>query len=356
MRAERPSIFERLELLIRSAATDADGDTDPLVEGASLLLETVVKLDAELSEVRRALAEKHDLLESLRSRAYRDSLTGLMNRWAFDEAMSRSLGNERSSDRTSAVIVLDVDNFKSINDRHGHAAGDAVLREVGAILRNTLPGADVVSRIGGEEFCAILSDTGLVEASRLAEFVREAIENARHSGDEAPFRVTASLGVAISTGAIDSAAVQHADRALYAAKRAGRNRVFVFHDGTCQPTRLRPPVDGETSYRRFTRFLTDGLVVQIRSDDGEWHSAWVLDESVSGIAVYCTTLPFITTGAELLLDYRDRRRHAQVKRVIPESPDEGIRLIGLQWCQRAVDEDQMLQNSSTIGSPSANRS
>lgn len=338
MRTELPPIYERLDLLIRSAACGPVEDRDALVESASLLLDTVVKLETELSDVRRALAEKDDLLESLRSRAYRDSLTGLMNRWAFDEALSRTTDGDQIQRRPTAVMVLDVDHFKRINDVYGHAAGDAVLREVGAILRNTLPGADVVSRIGGEEFCAILSGTGLAEACRLAEFVRSTIANAEHAADQDVFKVTASLGLAVTSRAVDTAVVQQADQALYAAKRAGRNRVFAFQDGAIHPTRHEAPSDSESTYRRFTRFLMDGLVVRVQAEDLSWHSAWVLDESVNGIAVYCTTLPQVDVGTGFLLDYRGRQNRAEVMRVIPEPPNDGIRLIGLQWCQHFLEK------------------
>jgi len=341
MRAELPSIYDRLDLLIRSAITGPVEDRDTLVESASLLLETIAKLDNELTEVRRALAEKDDLLESLRSAAYRDSLTGLMNRRAFDDALSRTPAEGSRLRGPAAVILLDVDHFKKVNDLYGHAAGDKVLTDVGRTLRDVLASADIVARIGGEEFCAICSNTQLMEAAQLAELVRGTIAMGRYRSDQTNFRVTASLGIAVTRGPIGPDVVSDADQALYAAKRAGRDRVFAFHNGDCRPTRHEVPQRCETTYRRFTRFLVDGLIAKIQVEDQSWHEACVLDESVTGIAVYAITPPAIHGGAELLLVYRGKPRFARVRRVVPEHSDCGARLIGLQWSQRPFSQHNL---------------
>jgi diguanylate cyclase (GGDEF)-like protein len=161
-----------------------------------------------------------------------DSLTGLLNRTAFDAMMPDWLQSdrrrsrqrrERSPDRVDWLGVLDLDHFKSINDRHGHAAGDAALRVLAGLLRSLFRARDTVFRIGGEEFAVTLRDA-------TAEEAREAYERLRLSFAELDLgtgcRTTLSLGVGHLSADDDPAHLLHrVDQALYRAKHAGRNRV-----------------------------------------------------------------------------------------------------------------------------------
>jgi diguanylate cyclase (GGDEF)-like protein len=125
-----------------------------------------------------------------------------------------------------AVIMVDVDHFKSINDTHGHTKGDEVLRRVAEVLRGATRADDVVARYGGEEFSILLASTSLDGGTAQGERIRVAIERAVCEG----LRLTVSVGVSATTlgaGSID-ALLEQADEAMYAAKRAGRNRVFVW--------------------------------------------------------------------------------------------------------------------------------
>jgi diguanylate cyclase (GGDEF)-like protein len=157
-----------------------------------------------------------------------DALTGVLNRRATTTRLRAELQRAQRDGSTTSLILLDLDHFKAINDDHGHAAGDRVLRRVGRILRRIARASDNVGRIGGEEFLVILPSTSAHEASLFAERLRRAI--ARTSKNAAIPPVTASLGVAARFGSepVDvDGAVRDADAAMYRAKAEGRNRVCI---------------------------------------------------------------------------------------------------------------------------------
>jgi diguanylate cyclase (GGDEF)-like protein len=157
-----------------------------------------------------------------------DELTQLANRRAFVETATKELGRARRSGQSVAVAMLDVDNFKRVNDTWGHAAGDHVLQIVADVLRAELREIDLPARYGGEEFAVVLPDTTASGAEEAAERVRVALES-RTIGDgrTRPQRVTASLGVAATAEGTLEELVAAADEALYRAKAAGKNRVEV---------------------------------------------------------------------------------------------------------------------------------
>lgn len=160
-----------------------------------------------------------------------DPLTGTLNRFALDEEARRLF---RHADRSGAMaaLMIDVDHFKQINDDFGHAAGDRVLAALAAGIGAQLPQPAVLGRIGGEEFLALLPDTGLAEALAVAERLRTTVSALPSAiGDAAP-AVTISAGVAMvrPEDANVHDLIRRADRALYDAKRAGRNRVVIAPD------------------------------------------------------------------------------------------------------------------------------
>jgi diguanylate cyclase len=163
-------------------------------------------------------------------------LTGLANRRAFDDEISRRFAEWERRKTTFSLLMLDVDHFKKFNDTHGHQAGDQVLRDVAAALSQVTREMDLVARYGGEEFAVILPVTPLADALRAAERARAAIEASITRVAGADLRVTTSIGVGqISAGDTAEGLVQRADAALYAAKKAGRNRAW-YHDTTqCLP-------------------------------------------------------------------------------------------------------------------------
>ena len=160
------------------------------------------------------------LTARLREASVRDALTGLYNRRAMSEALGRLWSRHHRSAAPLAVLVVDIDHFKRINDSQGHAAGDAALKRVAAMLQGHLRAEDVVGRIGGEEFLLLLPDTKAPHAHALAERLRE-----RMHAD--PLGTTISIGIAMA-GKDDSSAesvIARADAALYRAKDRGRDRI-----------------------------------------------------------------------------------------------------------------------------------
>ncbi|MEA2696937.1 MAG: two-component system, cell cycle response regulator [Myxococcales bacterium] len=167
------------------------------------------------------------LVEESRWMATTDALTGLLNRRAFLDLTGREVGRARRYGEKLSVILLDVDHFKQINDRRGHAAGDMVLSAMGKLLKAAVRNCDIVARWGGEEFVLVLPSTSLAGAEQLADRIRELIEHANiKNGDGDVIPVTASFGVANYTaGETVEQIVDRADRAMYQAKSNGRNRV-----------------------------------------------------------------------------------------------------------------------------------
>lgn len=150
-----------------------------------------------------------------------DGLTGLPNRRAFNVALAAAIESAAAQGRPLSVAILDVDHFKTVNDLHGHPAGDATLAAIARALEAQRGGNGLAARTGGEEFALILPNVTLDGAELQCEFIREAVQNMAHG-----FPVTISIGVTAFRDADDVTAIYaRADAALYAAKRGGRNRV-----------------------------------------------------------------------------------------------------------------------------------
>jgi diguanylate cyclase (GGDEF)-like protein len=168
------------------------------------------------------------LRETLREQSIRDSLTGLFNRRFVDEYLVRELSRAQRKARQISLIALDIDHFKRINDTYGHSAGDAVLQQVGIVLKEHIRDSDVASRVGGEEFLLLLAESPLELAAKRAEDVRSAIHELSVKFEDKDLgRITASFGAAAfpDHGHTPEALFRAADEALYRAKSAGRNRV-----------------------------------------------------------------------------------------------------------------------------------
>ncbi|WP_162273521.1 diguanylate cyclase [Ectothiorhodospira magna] len=175
-------------------------------------------------------ARKH-MEQELRAMATTDHLTGLANRRHFMGRMQEEvLRMDRNADYQAAVMMLDLDHFKRVNDTHGHSAGDAVLRHFAALVRHCLRKNDAAGRMGGEEFAVLLPDTDLPSAQALAERLRVRVARipARWEGVQIP--VTVSIGITLLSALdlLPDHALQRADEALYQAKTGGRNRVEVI--------------------------------------------------------------------------------------------------------------------------------
>jgi diguanylate cyclase (GGDEF)-like protein len=164
-----------------------------------------------------------------------EGLTGLLRREAVLEQLDRELERAARYGRPLAVAMADLDHFKRVNDRHGHLAGDALLRQVSQILSGSLRGTDWIGRYGGEEFLLVLPETGLAGAAAFAEKIRGRVEEmSLPVEDGPPIRATVSIGLAALDGERKLTArdlIAEADRALYEAKNAGRNRVACSLEG-----------------------------------------------------------------------------------------------------------------------------
>lgn len=249
----QPGDLHRLTLEVPGDGGDAGDDGEPGGEGsepeerafevtitpldgeggggrAALLLRDVTardRMERELRRTHEALREANAELERL---ANTDPLTGLANRRRFLERLDGEIERADRYERPLSLILLDLDRFKAVNDTHGHAAGDDVLRDAARVLRAVSREVDLPARIGGEEMTLLLPETDRRGARAVAERIRSAIERARHAApDGDPFRVTASLGVASAGPGARTGAelLQRADEALYRAKEAGRNRVVM---------------------------------------------------------------------------------------------------------------------------------
>ncbi len=158
-------------------------------------------------------------------RAFRDPLTGALNRGALDEALQREAEVARRQGTPLALLVIDIDHFKLLNDSYGHRYGDDVLRTVAHTLNDTIRRSDALYRYGGEEFVIVASHTRPLGAQQLAERLRCNVASISAVGGR-PLHVTVSIGVAgLQPGESPEALFQRADRALYRAKANGRNRV-----------------------------------------------------------------------------------------------------------------------------------
>lgn len=169
-----------------------------------------------------------DAYQQLQERASRDSLTGVLNRGAILEHFSQQLQHARTNQLNLAVIMLDIDHFKRLNDTYGHVNGDIVLRNVASILREGTPAPGRSGRYGGEEFLLVLSEEMAERASEVAEKIRKTLAESFVNLDGTPVQVTASLGVAQlreQPHASTTELIELADNRLYLAKQNGRNQV-----------------------------------------------------------------------------------------------------------------------------------
>jgi len=183
---------------------------------------------AKLERLRGELTAHRSELETLRAIATVDSLTGFYLRGYFFSRLEEEDERARRYGGGFAVLMLDLDGFKEINDRHGHLAGDQLLREISATIHHQLRAADIACRYGGDEFCLLLPQTARVGAHAIAERIRAAVSRRVVGVDGQALRVTVSIGLALfpdhDAGDVASL-VRRSDEALYRAKRAGRDRV-----------------------------------------------------------------------------------------------------------------------------------
>ena len=186
------------------------------------LRQALARLEAENAALRARLEESE-------AQADRDSLAPTLNRRGFMRELHRTLSVLERYKRHAAVLYLDLDGFKALNDSHGHAAGDAVLRGIGRLLVDQVRESDVVGRLGGDEFAVILNDVSAEEAARKAAALVAAIEAARFPFEGVGHRLRASLGLHVLENPEPAEdALARADEAMYAEKYARRRTAEAF--------------------------------------------------------------------------------------------------------------------------------
>jgi len=265
-RLDRVSRDEGVLLVGRDGArVDVKASASPVRKPTGEVLGTVLVFQ----DVTRA----RTLQKELAQMASRDALTGLPNRSAFERALAEICDAEHGGDPGHALCFLDLDRFKIVNDTAGHAAGDALLREVGRVIREQMRRQDRVARLGGDEFGILLTDCAIEDAQRIAERLLERIGRVRFSWDGRVYEVGASIGIARIDGETPLAAdvMSRADVACYAAKAAGRNRVSIYH-----------PSEGDARRHHHELHTAAGIRAALDSDRFVVHAQEILDLRPAG--------------------------------------------------------------------------
>jgi diguanylate cyclase (GGDEF)-like protein len=214
--------YESMLVDVNRGLVELTNSYEAVVRRLEVLLE-------EKEELTRRLAEANDALERL---AHTDPLTGLANKRSLEQALVRDLARADRDKTYLSVVIADADHFKQVNDRFGHPVGDQVLKRIAKAISSNLRTGDLATRYGGEEFVLILPGTNAFGAKLAAERIRRAMESAQIDGPQGPFSVTLSFGVTSACGpgcaGLAKQIIEQADQALYAAKKAGRNRVLMY--------------------------------------------------------------------------------------------------------------------------------
>jgi diguanylate cyclase (GGDEF)-like protein/putative nucleotidyltransferase with HDIG domain len=250
--------------------TNGDIHTTPVIHW--LFVTSTLVVAGAFIGVQRGHVDR--LIDRLSSAARTDSLTGLVNRRGFEELFDTELERARRGDRPLSVIVADLDGFKAINDRYGHAAGDRALEKLSEILQGVKRRVDTAARIGGEEFAVIAPDSDQHAAYILAERIRREV---RETFAVEQFPMTISLGVATFPrhGASAESLIGGADEALYAAKKLGRDRTVVYNPEIAETLMVATGQRTPRSERHSSTVLALAEVIDIRDSGTAAHSETV---------------------------------------------------------------------------------
>jgi diguanylate cyclase (GGDEF)-like protein len=209
-----------------------------LYENVQKDLEQLREAQIALEKANEELQAKIQLIEALQitlqEQAVRDPLTGLFNRRYLKDTLEREVARAKRENQPIGIMIMDIDQFKNINDRYGHDAGDKMLQEIGKKLLAHIRAEDIVCRYGGEEFVIVMPGASMGVAFERAESIRRMVDELFVPYEMEQMHVTISLGVAAYPvhGTDGEDALIRADRALYQAKEAGRNRVVLYRSGT----------------------------------------------------------------------------------------------------------------------------
>ena len=224
----RDSAILYLSLGQQTQHSPLDLGADDCVSAQTNAAELVVRVK-RLATRKRQRDTRQKTINALGERAYKDAVTQINNRWFADTFLARYDRDNTRNPRPMALLLLDVDHFKSFNDTHGHSAGDALLRHVAGILSKNVRHSDLLARFGGDEFIVALPNVARSNARRIGDRLRTAVADTPLGLEDGPhLRPTASIGLAYSSVSENKSSFdlkRDADAALYAAKQSGRNRL-----------------------------------------------------------------------------------------------------------------------------------
>lgn len=220
----------RLSQELRSSPGVTGSSDNRVVVLLQQIMQSNEQLQTRLDAAERQLDKQTQQIQSYLTEARTDGLTGLSNRRAFDQQLEELFAGYRNGGKSFVVVLIDIDRFKSINDNHGHQAGDQVLQQVAGLLRSKLENAIMVARFGGEEF-AVIADGPLRMLGKKMNELRKLVAKHGVQAGASLLNVTVSVGLSEPRDDVVVASLlQRADESLYAAKNMGRNRVY-YHDG-----------------------------------------------------------------------------------------------------------------------------
>lgn len=246
-------------------ATERQSESGESSDGSGALTQSVLSTVAEIMQINERLQSRLSAaedklqqqavqIESHLSEARTDALTGLPNRRAFDDELVRRVAEWNRKRATFCLMMIDADHFKDLNDRYGHPAGDQVLRTIAEVLRNTFREMDLLARVGGEEFAAILPSTNSRDARRAVQRILAAVADQQFEFEQQCLRVTVSVGLtAVQEGDDGFLVFKRADEALYASKTNGRNCGHFNNGRKCvliDPDHRRPQGNVEQELER----------------------------------------------------------------------------------------------------------
>ena len=254
-------------LLIRKDGQEfvIEGSRAPIRNAAEEMIGSVL--------VFRDVSKARTLAQQLSWQASHDELTGLANRRAFELLLQQHIDNSRSSDRRHALLYIDLDNFKIVNDTCGHESGDELLRQLAGVLSNKLRESDTLARLGGDEFGVLLEGCSIESGMRIANDVLGCIQEFRFAWDAKVFSVGVSIGlVAIDADTPDITSVlSAADHACYTAKDMGRNRIHLFQQNDREVTKRQgemqwvSKINSALSENRFRLYYQNIQPLAVRS-------------------------------------------------------------------------------------------